>query len=84
VTGSAISMGRALRQAILVVDHQSSLNQLDCATFIVRSDFCVTQLNLYFVRLFLFLIKKGSLRYLNPILVGLAGTLVPDLRRFTT
>jgi hypothetical protein len=39
VTGSAIPMDRGLRQAILVVDHQPSLNQLDRAIFIVRSNF---------------------------------------------
>jgi hypothetical protein len=72
-------MGTALRQAILVVDHQSSLNQLDRATFIVRSNFRVTELNFIFCEVILFLIKKGSLRDLNPILVGLAGTSVPDL-----
>jgi hypothetical protein len=77
-------MGRALRQAILVVDHQPSLNQLDRATFIVRSNFRVTQLNFIFCEVVLFLIKKGSLRDLNPILVGLAGTSVPDLRSSTT
>jgi hypothetical protein len=84
VTGSAIPMGRALRQAILVVDHQPSLHQLDRATFIVRSNFRITQLNFIFCEVILFQIKKGSLRDLNPILVGLAGTSVPDFRSFTT
>jgi hypothetical protein len=77
-------MGRALWQAILVMDHQPSLNQLDCVTFIVQSNFRVTQLNSLFCEVILFLIKKGSLRDLNAILVGLAGTSIPDLRSFTT
>jgi hypothetical protein len=77
-------MGRALRQVILVVDHQPSLNQPDCVTFLDRSNFRISQLNFKFCEVILFLIKKGSLRDLNLILVGLAGTAVPDLRSFTT
>jgi hypothetical protein len=58
VTGSAIPIGRALRQAILVVYHQPSLNQLDRVTFIVQSNFRITQLNSLFSEVILLLIEK--------------------------
>jgi hypothetical protein len=83
-TGPAISIVRALRQAIIVANNQPSLNQLDHEVFIVRSYFLCNSTEFFILRGYFVSNKKGSLRDLNPILVRLAGTAIPDLRSFTT